>query len=133
MDAPGCCALDGVGPPALALGPSPQLPQAVKDGENVLRGGDWASPRNLNLRDKVLAFRNNNNNKQKKATGQLQAVRMSEKRVASTPVPSNLGSLEASQMKIRVPGALRGPAQPPRDGSSGARWGAGADPAELSS
>lgn len=36
-------------------------------------------------------------------------------------------------MRIGVAGALRGPAQPPRDGHSGVRRGAGADPAELSS
>lgn len=28
-----------------------------KDGKNDLRGGDWASPQDLNLRDKTLPFR----------------------------------------------------------------------------
>lgn len=35
---------------------APSFPRLPKDGKNDLRGGDWASPRNLNLRDKTLAF-----------------------------------------------------------------------------
>lgn len=46
------------------------FPRLPKDCRNDLRGGVWASPRNLNLRDKTLAFPQE---KKKKATRQLQA------------------------------------------------------------
>lgn len=43
---------------------SPCFPRLPKDGRNDSRGGDWASPCNLNLRDKTLAFQKKKGHKQ---------------------------------------------------------------------
>lgn len=35
---------------------APCFPRLPKEGRNDLRGGDWASPRDPNSRDKTVAF-----------------------------------------------------------------------------
>lgn len=107
---------------------APCFARLLKDGRNDLKGGgDWASPRDLNSRDKTRAFQ------KKKATRQAQTVRVSEgglgwQDLEAPGAPSSctstatLGSQGATPERSRRRCAWSCPAT---GGRSGARWGSG--------
>lgn len=104
------------------------FPQLPEDGGNDLRGGDWASPLDLKLRDKTLAFRKKREPHGRREQSEFLREGWGGENLepaahgAAVPLPATLGSPGACPQWIlgRCPWCC-----PATRGRSGARWVSG--------
>lgn len=121
-NAPGCCTRPTRTACAGTDTSRPGLPafSGCQRMENDLRGGDWASPPDLNLSDKTRAFRK----KKSHTTGAMSpsfrrrgvvaSIWKLQTLEAAAALPANARKPQSPQ-GTGVAGAVRGPARPPGD------------------